>query len=147
MGNLERDLVGGESPVMQIKFWWYLPQMTAFLHISEEFESHMTGLSSVMPRNFDENAHQLVDKIDDGAREIRSWIAVFLPQTVTRTILNIGEGALLVEVACASMTLLHNNQSTSYNGTLNWIQYNFIAREDRKFTGNSSIIDVTYHLP
>ena len=80
------------------------------------FESHVTGLSSVMFQDFDDNAHQNIDKPYDGIRKIWSYGAEFLSMDVARTILDIEKGASIAEVAHAITPLLHNTQSTSCNG-------------------------------
>jgi len=97
---------------------FFAPNNSFFGTEVEEFDSHVTGLSSVMLRDFDNNTHQVVNKLDEGPREIQSLVTVFLPLAVDRTILDIGEGLSIAEVACAIMPLLQKKQSTSYNRAL-----------------------------
>ena len=44
--------------------------MIVFGGHAEDFESYVTGFSSVTPQDFDENMHHEVDGLDNGAREV-----------------------------------------------------------------------------
>ena len=66
----------------------------------EDFEAHVTGLSSVLPKDFDTTAHQPVLENDEDARKICSRGTTILPLSIASKILDLGPGASIVDVAC-----------------------------------------------
>jgi len=73
----------------------------------------------------------VVDKLDDGVREIRSRGVAFLPLAVVRMISDIGKGVSIAEVSCVITPLLHITQSTSYSGGIDWFQAKVDKLDDR----------------
>ena len=68
-----------------------------------ELESHLSGLTSSLPRDFEDNTHQpAVEGEDDGVRLVNSRGLVFVPCATTYIVLGQGPQAPITEVtSCA----------------------------------------------
>ena len=100
---------------------------------TSEFESHVTSLTSVHPRNFDSNAHQPAAADDEGCRPISSRGAAFLPAAAALAILDLGDGASIAEVACRTYPILTCSDTTSFDAAADWLQASFTSRTDGAF--------------
>lgn len=97
----------------------YFSTNTTFVATStSESESHVTGLSSIKPRDFDTNAHQSDTLGDDGSRAITSRGAAFLPSLAAIAILDLGAGASITEVASITFPIINSSVSTSFDGAI-----------------------------
>ena len=100
---------------------------------SSEFESHVTSLNSIHPRDFDSNAHQPAATDDDGSRPISSRGAAFLPVAAALAILDLGDGASIAEVACRGYPVISNSDTTSFDTAADWLQASFTSRKDGSY--------------
>ena len=100
---------------------------------SSEFESHVTSLSSVEPRDFDSCAHQPADDEDEGSRPIPSRGAAFIPAAAALAILDLGDGASIAEVVSRAYPIVSSSDTTSFDAAANWLQASFTSRDDGSF--------------
>ena len=66
----------------------------------EDFEAHVTGLSSVLPKDFDTTAHQPVLENDEDARKICSRGTTILPLSIASKMLDMGPSVSIADVVC-----------------------------------------------
>ena len=65
----------------------------------DEFEAHMTGLSSTLLRNLDSNAFQELSEEEDGAREIGLCRLTFVAGEAISTVVELGPSPSITAVA------------------------------------------------
>ena len=98
---LERDVPDTRHPNIVLLTPMAFAINDTFLGSSEEeFESHMTGLSSTLLRHLDSNAHQVASASDDGARTIDSRGLIFLSGVALTLFLNLGTTPSTSSTAC-----------------------------------------------
>lgn len=95
---------------------------------SSKFKSHVTGLSLVLPQDFDSNAHQPALANDDKSRPIISRGAAFIPATTALAILDLDGGASIAEAASIAFSIINASGSTSFNTASDWLQASFNTR-------------------
>ena len=101
----------------------------------EEFESHVSGLSSTLLRNLDTNAIQAASSADNNTRTIRSRGLTFLSGADLSLLFRLGSTPTIVAAACAlALHLLYSDEPHA-DLTFQWIQASFIKREDNKYIG------------
>ena len=67
----------------------------------EEFEDHVTTLSSTLLRNLDTNAYQVAFSSDEGARTIESRGLIFISRVAFTLLINLGTDLTNAATACA----------------------------------------------
>ena len=96
------------------------------------FGMHVILISSVHPRDFGVNAHQVLAMEDEGLRIVSSCRLGFVPEYVAQAVLEIipdGVPAPISKVLCHSYGLLMRSASWELNFSRYWIQASFIAWE------------------
>ena len=99
---LEREVPDTRHPNIVLLTPMAFATNDTFLERSEEeFESHMTGVSSTLLRHLDSNAHQVASASDNGARTIDSRGLTFLSGVALTLFLDLGTTPSIASTACA----------------------------------------------
>ena len=68
-----------------------------------EFASHLAGLKSSLPRDYEDTAHQVADMAEDeGARWVQSRGLAFVPQATAAAALEGGPRPAVTDVLCCT---------------------------------------------
>ena len=101
-----------------------------------EFEGHLAGLTSSLPHDFEDNAHQTaVEGKDNRMRLVKSCGLAFVPCATSETTLKQGQRTPITKVisrAFASLGL----QDRTFDPALNWMQASFMYQVDGTYTGH-----------
>ena len=100
----------------------------------EEFELHMIGLTSILPRNLDSTV-QVSLKEDDGVRMVTSRGLVFLSKQGGQHVLELGDVSCIAEVMSHIVPLLMKEKESFNEVTLAWIQVSFTYHSGGVFVG------------
>ena len=101
----------------------------------DDFEAHVTGLTSTLHRHLDSNAHQVASEGDDGARSIASRGLVFVSGAALAIFLELGAEPSIAAVACALTPHFLRSEDPHGELTIHWLQASFTKRDDDKFVG------------
>ena len=72
-----------------------------------EFASHLAGLESSLPRDYEDTAHQVADMAEDeGARRVQSRGLAFVPRATAAAALEGGPRPAVTDVLCCTFEAL-----------------------------------------
>ena len=100
---------------------------------SDEFETHATGLPSVLQKDLDTSAYQASAMEDDGARSISSRGLTLLNPEGATVFASLEQPIVIFQVACRVVPVLLRSPDPYAQDTLDWLQASFTARDDGKF--------------
>ena len=95
---------------------------------SEEFESHVTGLSSTLQRHLDTNAHPESSKSDEGATIISVRGLAFIPASAASLFLELPAPVTIAEASARLVPHLIRSSYLHALDPLRWLQASFTAR-------------------
>ena len=101
----------------------------------EDFEAHVTGLTSTLKRHLDSNALQIASEEDDGARMITSRGLVFVSGPALDVFLDLGEDPTIASTASALTPHFLQTDNPHGDFASQWLQASFTKRSDGKFVG------------
>ena len=99
----------------------------------EEFESHVTGLTSTLQRDLDTNAHPVSVKDDEGALLIAARGLVVLPPPAAQIFLELPAPVTIAEAASHLVPHLMRCPHLHALDPLHWLQASFTARTGGDF--------------
>ena len=102
----------------------------------EDFDAHVTSLSSTSRGALDEVGHESVSLTEPGARYLASRGLCFVPPDLALCVLELGpEEATISKVASLLFPLLLRHGSPHFDGALDWLQASLTARDDDNLVG------------
>ena len=99
----------------------------------EEFESHVTGLTSTLQRDLDANAHPLSVKDDEGSLLIVARGLVVIPSPAAQIFLELPGPVTIAEAAAHLVPHLTRCPHLHALDPLHWLQASFTARSGGDF--------------
>ena len=101
-----------------------------------EFESHLGGLTSSLPQDFEDNTHQpAVEGEDDGVQLVKLRGLAFVPCVTAEIVLEQGSRVPITEVI--SRTFAGPRiQNHAYDPSLDLMQASFTAHAESTYTGH-----------
>ena len=90
-----------------------------------ELASHLAGLESSLPRDYEDTAHQVADReADEGARQVQSRGLAFVPRETAAAALEGGPRPAVTDVLCCKFEALSQDDK-AFDGVLDWILIQF----------------------
>ena len=131
----------GEFPDTRLPRMVILPKLAfatngSFLGgTADDFESHVTGLSSTDLCHLDTNVYKVGAERDDGARTIESRGPTFLSGKALNLVLDLGPDPSIAKVISTLVPLFLHSDLPYAELSSDWLQASFTARADGKFVG------------
>ena len=94
-----------------------------------EFIVHLAGVNSVLPRDLEDQAHEVAAETDEGSRTVRSRGLAFVPRRVATAVLDGDPSPTVASVCCDAYEAL-SKEDRAFDGGVDWLQASLTAQAD-----------------
>ena len=100
-----------------------------------KFSSHLAGLDSSLPWDFEDTAHLIADNEEDkGVRPVQLRGLAFVPRATAAVALEEGLRPAVTDVLCRMFEAL-SRDAKAFDGALDWMQASFMSQLDGTYVG------------